>query len=284
MEDNREDAPSLGMALPYFSLGAQVFMALVMSLATLFPYRNGFFNTILSKWFFYPFFSVFAISLFMVYLVHWASVRLDKSYRWEEKFTERLLYQLLFGWVVPVLFSVLYTWAYLRFLGIDMMDTLYSRNKFPFELALALILDVAYMCYYLHWYFRIGRKPAPKANADERYPEHLLFPYNGGEIKIPVLDIAYLCSHGKHTAIQFHEQEPVILGLVTLEDVLAKLDPDQFCKVNRSYIITRKAYAGYTMRKNRGMLLLLKPEVKEDIKISRVNTDRVLSWIKNETR
>ncbi|MEO6523853.1 MAG: LytTR family DNA-binding domain-containing protein [Mucilaginibacter sp.] len=270
--------------LTYFNLGIQTLMALVMSLATLFPYRKGFFKTILSSWFFYPFFSVFAINFFMVCIVHWASIWLDKKDRWEEKFLKRLLYQLLLGWLVPVTFSVLYTWAYLQFLGVNMMTTLYSRYKLPFVLALALILDVAYMCYYLDWYFRIGRTLAPKANPGQQHGDDLIFAHNGGQIKIKVNDIAYLCSHGKHTAIQFHEGDPLILTHVSLDDILPKLNPVYFIKVNRSYIITRKAYDGYTNRPNRGILLLLKPAVKEDIKVSRTIKGMVLSWINDGSK
>jgi hypothetical protein len=284
MEVNEDEDAPRATGLTYFSLGIQILMALVMSLATLFPYRKGFFPMFLSRWFYYPFLSVFAISVFIVYLVQEAFVRLDQKYRWEKRFLIRLLYQLLYGWIVPVAFSVLYTWAYLQILDVNIMTTLYSRYKFPSMAALVLILNAIYLCRYFDWYFDRERKQASKIIINQQFADYLTFARNGGEIKISVVDIAYLCSHGKHTAIQFHEEDPLILAHVSLDDILPQLDPDQFCKVNRSYIITRKAYEGYTARKNRGVLLQLKPKVNEEVKVSRTNTEKVLSWLKNRSK
>lgn len=263
--------------LKYMHPLLQVAGALLCALVMVLP-ENGF-GMDLNGWWFYGLFLGLSSIIFITFvLIHGTTLFLDSRIRWEDGFLTRGIFQLLLGFAVPAIVSFLLSSGYFRWLWPDITTTSYSVQLYFLVLGIPLLLNCGYCLYYLSYFFRVGIQMAATLKDGESFSDYLIFHHQGGEVKVKAGDIAYIVGHGKNTTIQPHKGEPIILKLVPLKQVHHALDPDHFCKVNRSYIITFGAYQK-SRRHDRGLLLFLCPEAHEPIIVSRDMMGVVLRFI-----
>jgi len=256
----------------------QIPVAILIAMMVVWPTEETMIFGVSSRWFFKPFMGMYTISLIWLIMANRITIRLDKQVRWEENFAKRSLYQLIFGWAVPVLVSFFAAKFYFRLAGIDVMKTLYSQHMYIGVLGLPLIINCGYMFYYLFYFFRVGVNVAGKIKAGEPYPDELIFQYNREPVKLKTSEIAYIFAHGKTTIIQPHAGEPIYLKSKPLKQISTMLNPGYFCQVNKAYIISLAAYVKHR-RHDRGYLLFLKPEASEQVIVSRARKDPFLLFI-----
>jgi hypothetical protein len=238
---------------------------------------SSMFKLLSQRWIYIPFIGVICTNMIFIVIVDWIMVILDKKYRWEEGFTKRAILQLLFGWFLPLVLAILFSRLYFGILHIEILPILHSRHLFPMIFTLSLLVSVGYAGYYMSYLFNKHWVYVGDNSSGQQYPEHLILSGVGGEMKVQVNDIAYICGHGKNLILQPYFGEPLLLGLTSLKHIAAKLDPFHFLLVNRSYIIARKTYRGHR-KHDRGLLLILDPEPGEPVKVSEANKDIFLEW------
>ncbi|WP_426670480.1 LytTR family DNA-binding domain-containing protein [Mucilaginibacter sp. McL0603] len=99
------------------------------------------------------------------------------------------------------------------------------------------------------------------------------------EIKVQLIDMAYLYRKDKEVLLRTHDGQGFVFWQ-SLDEIEKKLDPAHFCRVNRSYIITRKSFKRLQKQSDRGIHLELEPQTELPVKISRDKAAMVISWLK----
>ena len=278
MKTNDPDKP-IKKTLDYLPMYMVALVAVLFALFMVFPAEETRQSGITGIWFHKPFMGMVVISLIWLMMVDYLTKVLDKKIRWEEKFVKRTIYQLIFGWALPVIVSFFVGKCYFGWIGIDIMKTLFSPHMYISMLGFPLLINFGYLFYYLLYFFRVGIDVAGKLDKGQAYPDELIFRQSGKDVKFNASEIAYVFVRGKQTTIQTHDGEPVSLKLVPLKNVRNLLVPWDFCQVNKSYLISRKAYIKHR-RQDRGLRLYLLPEASEPVVVSRNKVGMVLDFIK----
>jgi len=266
--------------VPYPTTAWLALIALTITICIVWPPGDEHILDIITHgWFHYAFGVVLTTSLLLVWMVNLASVLLD---RWEEKFYKRVVLQLLLGWLVPVSFSFLLTWFYFRFLQVDINSIRYTRYMSRTIMIIGLMLNAIYMAYYYARFFQHWLMIAEAEKPEQTYTDYLLIPMGKEEIKVQLNEIAYLYRKEKDILLRTHDGRSFVFWQ-SLDEIQEQLNPAHFCRVNRSYIITRKAFIRLQRQADRGIHLELEPKTEQPVKISRDKTGLVTSWLKDQS-
>lgn len=269
------------LEIPYPNTAWLALIALLICVCIVWPPGNEpVLDLITHRWFQYSIGVTLTISLSLVWMINLSNVLLDLKYRWEERFYKRLFLQLILGWSVPVAFSFLLTWLYLQYRQVDTDSIRHTQYMSRTIMILALLLNVFYLAYYYISLFKYWLNIAEAEKSGTIYTDYLLIPIGKEEIKVQLNDIAYLYRKEKEVLLRTHDGKGYVFWQ-SLEELEKKLDPDHFCRANRSYIITRKAFKRLQRQPDRGILLELEPQTERPVKISRDKTSLVTSWLKH---
>jgi len=265
-----------------------VLIAFAVSIYILWPFPDEpFLKLIRHRWFLHSFSVIFTISVTQILLVAVTSEWLDSRYKWNERFSRRILGQLLVGWIVPVVVSALISWFWFQYLQADIHSIRYAYNRYMFKaiMDIALILNLIYLACSIGCFLKMRLKEEEKQQGKPTFAEHLYLQIPDGkeEIKVQVSEIAYLCRKGKDTLLRAHDGRFFIFW-ESLDKVEKQLDPAHFCRVSRTYIINRKAVNRWQRQTDRGLLLEIHPQNGEPVKVSRDKAGEVIAWVKNELR
>jgi len=263
-----------------------VAIAVVVSIYILWPFPDEpLLKLIRHQWFLHSFSVIFTITVAQVWLISVISGHLDGKYKWEQRSYHRTIGQLLIGGVIPVAVSGLISWFWFRYLQADIHSIRYAYNRYMFKaiVDIALILNLVYLGYSIGGYLKERLKEETKELEIKSFPDHLYLPAPDGkeEIKVQVSEIAYLCRKGKNTLLRAQDGRAFVFWQ-SLDKVEKQLDPDQFYRISRAYIVNRKAVRSWQKQADRSLLLEVRPQNSEPVKISRDRAGRVISWIKKE--
>ena len=262
-----------------------VSIAFAVTVYILWPFPGEpFLKLIHHRWFLHSFCVIFTISVTQVLLVAITSVWLDSLYKWNERFSRRILGQLLVGWIVPVAVSALLSWFWFQYLQADIHSIRYAYNRYMFKaiMDIALVLNLIYLACSICYFLKMRLKEEERKHGKPSFAEHLYLQIPGGkeEIKVLAEEIAYLCRKGKETLLRAHDGRAFIFW-ESLDKLEKQLDPVHFCRVSRTYIINRKAVNRWQRQTDRGLLLEVQPQSGESVKVSRDKAGEVVAWIKN---
>lgn len=280
--------------VPYFSIPILLLICVALTLFTAWPLLSSAIRSHHYEW--WPYASIaatFCGYAMLVSLVDYATKALDKSCRWNELFYKRLYLQLLFGWAAPLILSLLITWLYFFLLGLNISNTLYTEHTFFLILFITLMLNALYMGTYFSWFLNEGRKITDKKGGDNTdntvtqvqttrdYRMYFMIPNGHDKIQVSCTDIAYLFRDGRDMLLKTHDGE-VSIFWQSLEKIEQELDPYCFCRVSRSYIISRTAFLQYEELSGGGILILLKQNTEGPIKVSRDKAQFVKDWLNED--
>lgn len=97
-------------------------------------------------------------------------------------------------------------------------------------------------------------------------------------IPLPVAEIAYFTiDTGVVKAISFEEKSYVVED--KLEDIEAVLNPHLFFRVNRQFIVQRKAIKSMSIYFNGKLILNVVPQAAEQIVVSKVKAPQLKTWL-----
>lgn len=261
-----------------------VLMAFIISLYILWPFPDEPFRQLIGyRWFWHSFWVISTISVAQVWSIFFISIWLDSKYHWEKQFYARLLGQLFIGWVIPVAVSLLISWFWFQYLRADIHSIRYAYNRYMFKaiIDIALILNFVYLACSIGSFLKRRLSKDSKGQTSTPFADHFYLQIPGGkeEIKVKVSEIAYFCHKNKGTLLRTHDGRAFIFW-EPLNQLEKQLDPGYFCRVSRTYIITRKAVKSWQKHSDRGVILEVQPSNGESVKVSRDKTRGVVAWIK----
>jgi DNA-binding LytR/AlgR family response regulator len=101
-----------------------------------------------------------------------------------------------------------------------------------------------------------------------------------GFVPIIVSNIAYFYSEDKLTFLITWDKKKHIIDL-SLEELSLKLDPKEFFKISRNFIVNHKSIKQIHSYYNNRLKLNLNPPIEKDVFVSRSNVKNFKSWIDN---
>lgn len=113
---------------------------------------------------------------------------------------------------------------------------------------------------------------------ENMYKFRFLIKKSTGFIPISTNDIAYFYSEDKLTFVMTWDRCKHILDM-TLEELSTKLDPKDYFKISRSFIVHHNAVKEIKFHLNNRMMLQLNPLIEKDIFVSRNNAKAFKIWL-----
>jgi len=116
------------------------------------------------------------------------------------------------------------------------------------------------------------------SNANSAYKYRFLVKKPNGFIPISTSQIAYFYSEDKLTFIKTWDNCKHVIDM-TLEELISKLNPKEYFKISRSFIVQHKSVQEIKFHFNNRMLLKLKPLIDKDVFVSRNNSKPFKVWM-----
>lgn len=273
---------------PYPDGWLMVLLAFIASIYALYPFpREAFFTLLTHKWFIYSFSVVFTMTDTQVLVINGISIWLEKIYDWDEQLWLRVMWQLLMGWSFPVVASMLVSWFAFQYINADARSIRYAYNIFVFKNTMdsAAILNGIYLIFSFYYHYqRKSEKAATEKSRQVPYADylHLRISEEKEEIRVRVSDISYIYRTEKGLLVLRRHDGSSVICWDSLDDLQRLLDPARYCRISRSFIITREAIDKMRKHPDRGMLIELKPLSDEPAKVSRDNVKKVRAWIRSD--
>jgi DNA-binding LytR/AlgR family response regulator len=110
------------------------------------------------------------------------------------------------------------------------------------------------------------------------YRSRFLITYKDLFITIPTTDIAYFSSENKIVHLTTHSNQKYVIKQ-TLDELMQELNPNDFFKVTRNYIVCLKAIHKLSQSFDYKLKLELTPTVNEIILVSRERGIALKSWL-----
>ncbi|MCC9065576.1 LytR/AlgR family response regulator transcription factor [Flavobacterium piscisymbiosum] len=110
------------------------------------------------------------------------------------------------------------------------------------------------------------------------YKSRFLISYKDLFITIPSADIAYFSSENKIVYLTTHTNQKYVIRQ-TLDELMQELNPDDFFKVTRNYIVSLKSIHKLSQSFDYKLKLELKPIVNEIILVSRERGISFKNWL-----
>ena len=113
------------------------------------------------------------------------------------------------------------------------------------------------------------------------YRSRFLISYKDLFITIPSTDIAYFSSENKIVHLTTHSNQRYVIKQ-TLDELMQELNPDDFFKVTRNYIVSLKSIRKLSQSFDYKLKLELTPSVNEIILVSRERGISFKNWLDNK--
>jgi len=113
------------------------------------------------------------------------------------------------------------------------------------------------------------------------YRSRFLISYKDLFITIPSTDIAYFSSENKIVHLTTHSNQRYVIKQ-TLDELMQELNPDDFFKVTRNYIVSLKSIRKLSQSFDYKLKLELIPSVNEIILVSRERGISFKNWLDNK--
>lgn len=269
-----------GNNLPdYFSFGWMMVTSLCITLCLNWPNINAhFWRTISQRWYLIACANTFSAVFIMITFTNIFTSYLDTKCLWEKNFWKRLLFQILLGFMAPILVCYLFGWASFYFLNVNISSTRYIRNMSSLLVLICIMINLLHMVYY--YIYRSSEwlsSDVPKIKPDPVV--YLFIPDGRGEKKIAVSTIAYIFVENKTTYIQHHNSD-LDVCFIPLSRLYKKLDQASFFRATRSYIVSSAAVEGYERTDDKGLSVRLLPKISEPLYVSRLKASRFVDWLR----
>lgn len=112
----------------------------------------------------------------------------------------------------------------------------------------------------------------------DRYKTHFLVPYKGDKLlPLAVSQVQYFCIADGITKAVLSETESYDLPH-TLDELAESIDPEQFFRANRQYLISRHAVRDIDLWFNNRLSINLKVPTKEKILVSKLRVNEFKTW------
>lgn len=117
--------------------------------------------------------------------------------------------------------------------------------------------------------------PAPK------YKDKLLVPYKDKLLPVNLKDVSCFYTSGKNTSIYLKDGASYPYSR-TLEQIMPSLNPADFTRANKQFIINRDSISNITIWFDSRLLVTLDVEVPERIYVSKNKASEFKAWLVND--
>lgn len=116
-----------------------------------------------------------------------------------------------------------------------------------------------------------------------QYKDKLLIPYKDRLVPINTRDISFFYTEGKNTFVYLKDGAKYPYSK-TLEQIATSLNPADFTRVNKQYIVSRDSVTNIIIWFDSRLLITLDVEVPERVYISKNKASEFKSWMVNNSR
>lgn len=179
----------------------------------------------------------------------------------------------------PIIFTTAYDEYALKAFEVNSVDYLLKPiNKAHVERALEKLKTITSTGFNLSEHADIINKLASSVMQKPSYKSSILISVKDLLVPLPVKDIAYIYIDNKMVkAVRFDEKSLALDS--TLDELEKQLDPHDFYRANRQYIVARAAVKNIAIWFGNRMAINLTVPTPERILVSRTNVRELKQWI-----
>jgi hypothetical protein len=190
----------------------------------------------------------YPITLFLVYIVHKLTMKLDERYDWRDNFQERVIWQFLLGILVPALLDIVLISGYSAIVGQSFSQTNFFLVDFPIIVSFIILLNMYYVIRYL-----LLTEPKPKAeDRDQQHGNHrfstLTIEFGGDAMQLNAAeDILYFFTEAKLVKVVTRN------GIYPIRDSIGELEKQYsgvgFYRINQGTMVNMRIVQGFVSGK-----------------------------------
>jgi DNA-binding LytR/AlgR family response regulator len=177
---------------------------------------------------------------------------------------------------IPVIFTTAYDEYAIEAFKVNSIDYLLKPIKAEeLERAFAKFSKLTH-AEVIQYLTQMGRLKLPN-----RYKDKILVPYKDKLLPVNMKDISCFYTTNKNTCIYLKNGEYYSYSK-TLEQIMTTLDPSDFIRANKQFIIARDSVKNITIWFDNRLLVTLDTEMPERIYISKNKAAEFKTWIVND--
>ncbi len=123
--------------------------------------------------------------------------------------------------------------------------------------------------------------PVVQELSKKKYKDRFLVRMGNHIHSIPSEEIAYFYAEGRDVYLRTTNGKKYLIDY-TLEGLEELLDPNQYLRINRSYIVQLKAITDVIVYSNRRLKLTLEPKAETDVVVSREKVAQFKRWFEGD--
>ncbi len=205
-----------------------------------------------------------AIAALMIFIVYQVTLKLDVKYSWRAHLNLRLLFQMLFGLLLPLSIAFLFMFLYFNYFLINIFDTIWLSKYFPAISVLLMLFNLFFTVYWL--LIMEPTSPALLAKIIKEVSLELKHEPTAQTVLDQPLGLMGEHSLTGHQQPSYHQLWPTIACIFCLDkhyfcinftgelliwphnitNSLALLPPHQFVQLSRCYLINLNAIKAVT--------------------------------------
>lgn len=199
----------------------------------------------------------YLITLLLVYLIHWVTVKLDSRHDWWKNPIERTFWQFLFAVLLPVLIDLGLMSIYSAFLGEVFIQSRFLLVDFPMIVAFIILLNMYYVIHYLKLTVSKVEIENSRNVESEETPSKLTIHYDRTFVQLYPTDILCFYRSGKNLIkVVTNEREYTTKDTLSLNALEAEYFDKEFLRINRGVIINMRTVKGFSPRDDRAINVL----------------------------
>lgn len=235
-------------------------------------------------------------SVFLVWFtIRSITIRLDRRFPWELRFSQRLLYQVLFGVGGVALLGLALAMGHFTFvIRQDIREGTFFIYEYPISILIILLINTFYFAYYqmimnranrleiarLRHRLEVNPTPVGERRTDEVEnwnPRTIIVSEGAHQIPILLENIRLAIKKGERVAL-FTEDNAHYLINQSLDELETRLPEERFFRANRQAIVHFKACKSFQNIENGKLKLLLNLD-EEPLIISQKRAPAFKKWI-----
>ncbi|WP_367389446.1 LytTR family transcriptional regulator DNA-binding domain-containing protein [Lewinella sp. LCG006] len=211
--------------------------------------------------------------------IYWKKLfaKLDKRFDWYSNLKQRLIYQLILGFVLPILVIIGIEVVYLFLIDIKLSESAIFYLDLPMIAVLSLLINICYLFLYNRAHLMTLRN-TNELPSSSSFQENFVVKLGTVILKIPIDEVAYFIIQEKITFLVTIEGKKYIYDF-TLEQIMKKISPKEFFQLNRQVIARKNSIVKCKQTETRRLEITLTPNLPEPLFVAKTKSTKLLTWL-----
>ncbi|MGB3183932.1 MAG: LytTR family transcriptional regulator DNA-binding domain-containing protein [Cyclobacteriaceae bacterium] len=221
-----------------------------------------------------------AVTYLVGFYIRWISRRMEARFDWETQPRPRLVYQFIYGLLIPTLFAMSVELIYLSLLGIPVGESSIFYLELPVAVGFLILINLIYFILYSRLHTS-ALKTALVEQAKERstpQEKYLIATQGKQKIRVPDSSIAYFMVRDKLTFLVTADNRRLLYDK-PMKEVMDMLPEKQYYRLNRQLIASRSSIVRFTPTKTRRLQIELSPPADEEVFLAKVKATDFITWL-----